>query len=96
MQGELEWPRLLERRGDRVLAVSDRQNRRPTRSHRRDPSYWPPGPDFDVGELFTDEFAARYGYEDPDAPGSFLTLCELFERGIVAKTSPRSTARRAR
>lgn len=47
------------------------------------PSFWPPGPNFDVGELFTDAFAQRYGFEDPDAPGSFLSLCELFERGMI-------------
>ncbi len=47
------------------------------------PSFWPPGPNFDVGELFTAAFAARYGFENPDRPGSYLTMCELFERGII-------------
>ena len=47
------------------------------------PSFWPPGPNFDVGELFTSAFAPRYGFENPDQPGSYLTMCQLFERGIV-------------
>ncbi len=47
------------------------------------PSFWPPGPNFDVGQLFTEAFAARYGFADPDRPGQFLTMCALFERGIV-------------
>jgi hypothetical protein len=47
------------------------------------PSYWPPGPNFDAGALFAEEFAARYGFEDPDQPGAYLNLCEIFERGLV-------------
>lgn len=47
------------------------------------PSFWPPGPNFDVGELFTQQFAPRYGFEDPDQPGSYLSMCELFEKGII-------------
>lgn len=47
------------------------------------PTFWPPGPPFDVGELFTTAFAARYGFANPDQPGSFLTMCELFERGLI-------------
>jgi hypothetical protein len=41
--------------------------------------YW----GFDYGALFTEEFAAHYGIEDPDAPGTYLDLCELSERGLV-------------
>ena len=33
--------------------------------------------------LFSQEFAAHYGYPDPDDPSRFLGLCDLFERGIV-------------
>ncbi|NUP07742.1 MAG: hypothetical protein HOW73_16970 [Polyangiaceae bacterium] len=49
------------------------------------PDFWPPETPngWDVGELFTEGFAPRLGYEDPDAPGEFLTMCELFERGLV-------------
>jgi hypothetical protein len=36
-----------------------------------------------VGELFTQTFASRFGFEDPDEPGRFLTLCDLFERGTI-------------
>lgn len=41
--------------------------------------YW----GFDYEKLFTPEFAAHYGIESPDAPGTYLTLCELSERGLV-------------
>jgi hypothetical protein len=49
------------------------------------PEFWPPETSngFDVGQLFTDAFAPRLGYEDPDAPGEYLTMCELFERGLI-------------
>jgi hypothetical protein len=47
------------------------------------PSFWPPGPNFDVGQLYTPAFAQRYGFADPDRPGQFLSLCTLFERGII-------------
>jgi hypothetical protein len=47
------------------------------------PSFWPPGPNFDVGELFTAAFAARFGFQDPAQPGRHLTLCELFESGVI-------------
>ncbi|MEJ7728576.1 MAG: hypothetical protein WKG00_05125 [Polyangiaceae bacterium] len=49
------------------------------------PELWPPQTPngWDVGQLFTEEFAPRLGYEDPDAPGQYLTMCELFERGII-------------
>jgi hypothetical protein len=38
---------------------------------------------FDYEQLFSPEFAARYGIEDPDEPGQVLDLCELFVRGLV-------------
>ncbi len=41
--------------------------------------YW----GFDYERLFTPELAALYGIENPDAPGTYLTLCELSERGLV-------------
>lgn len=49
------------------------------------PDFWPPASPsgFDVGELFTEEFAPRLGYPDPDVVGRSLTMCELFERGII-------------
>ncbi len=36
---------------------------------------------FDYKQLFSAEFAPYYGFEDPDAPGTYLTLCELIESG---------------
>ena len=52
-----------------------------TRYPREDPveGYW----GFDYERLFSAEFAAYYGIEDPDAPGEALRLCELFQRGLV-------------
>jgi hypothetical protein len=41
--------------------------------------YW----GFDYEALFTADFAAQIGIEDPDEEGRFLTLCELSERGLV-------------
>lgn len=38
---------------------------------------------FDYEALFTEEFAAHYGVEDPGQPGRHLTLCELSDRGLV-------------
>jgi hypothetical protein len=52
-----------------------------TRFPREEPrdEYW----GFDYEQLFDDTFAGYYGYEDPDVPGRYLTLCELSERGLV-------------
>ncbi len=49
------------------------------------PAFWPQASDkgFDVGELFTDAFAPRFGFVDPTSPGRFLNLCDLFERGEI-------------
>lgn len=49
------------------------------------PDFWPlrGNEGFDVGELFTDEFAPRLGYRDPSDSTRFLPMCELFERGLV-------------
>ena len=45
---------------------------------------WQPGmTNFAYERLYTDEFAAWYGYPDPDHAGRFLTLAELVDRGIV-------------
>jgi hypothetical protein len=41
--------------------------------------YW----GFDYEKLFGSEQAALWKIEDPDAPGTPLTLCELSERGLV-------------
>jgi hypothetical protein len=38
---------------------------------------------FDYASLFEPAFAPHFGFEDPDAPGTFLPLCELVERGLV-------------
>jgi hypothetical protein len=38
---------------------------------------------FDASALFTPAFAANYGYPDPADPSRSLTLCELFEGGII-------------
>lgn len=38
---------------------------------------------FDYEQLFGERFAELYGFEDPDSPGRYLTLCELSERGLV-------------
>jgi hypothetical protein len=38
---------------------------------------------FDVGALFSQSFASYYNYPDPTEPSGYLTLCELFERGII-------------
>jgi hypothetical protein len=46
---------------------------------------WPLTADggFNYGGIFSPEFAELVGYEDPEAPSQNLTLCELFERGLV-------------
>ncbi|NJK33258.1 MAG: hypothetical protein HC927_13150 [Deltaproteobacteria bacterium] len=49
---------------------------------REDPQegYW----SFDYEQLFTEQFAARYGIVDPNDPDAGpLPLCELVERGLV-------------
>jgi hypothetical protein len=38
---------------------------------------------FDTGGLFTPAFAPYYGFPDPANASRSLTLCELFERGII-------------
>ncbi len=38
---------------------------------------------FDYEQLFTEEFAALMGIEDPDDPGAALDLCTLIDRGLV-------------
>jgi hypothetical protein len=57
------------------------------------PSGWPnpsstllptgPTGEFDVLALFSSTFAALYGFPDPNMPTRALSLCELFERGII-------------
>ena len=57
------------------------------------PSGWPnpsstrlptaPTGEFDVLALFSSTFAALYGFPDPNTPTRALSLCELFERGII-------------
>lgn len=37
----------------------------------------------DYAALFSEAFAPRFGFEDPDAPGSYLDLCELVESGRI-------------
>jgi hypothetical protein len=38
---------------------------------------------FDTAALFSRSFAINYGFPDPSSPARFLTLCELFERGVI-------------
>jgi hypothetical protein len=38
---------------------------------------------FDYGALYGEEVAAQLGYEDPQEPGRFRTLCELVDAGEV-------------
>ena len=38
---------------------------------------------WDTGALFNSTFAEIFGYPDPTAPGQFLSLCSLFQRGMV-------------
>ncbi len=38
---------------------------------------------FDTEALFTESFAVHYGFTDPSTPSRYLTLCELFEDGII-------------
>jgi hypothetical protein len=38
---------------------------------------------FDTAALFSRSFAVNYGFPDPSSPARFLTLCELFERGVL-------------
>ena len=57
------------------------------------PSGWPnpsstrlptaPTGEFDVLALFSSTFAALYEFPDPNMPTRALSLCELFERGII-------------
>jgi hypothetical protein len=39
--------------------------------------------EFDVQALFSSQFADRYGFPDPKTPARSLSLCELFEQGII-------------
>src|SRR6478752_4523934 len=41
-----------------------------------------PTGEFDPQALFSSQFADRYNFPDPKMPGRFLSLCELFERGV--------------
>jgi hypothetical protein len=38
---------------------------------------------FDASALFTQAFAAHYGIPDPTTPSRDLTLCQLFEQGVI-------------
>jgi hypothetical protein len=53
---------------------------------------------FDGSALFTPSFAAHYGFPDPADPAQPLTLCQLFERGIINElwlmTGDEATSRR--
>ncbi|MDH3285141.1 MAG: hypothetical protein OEQ13_10405 [Acidobacteriota bacterium] len=44
---------------------------------------WTSGINFVYSELYTDAFAADYGYPDPSNPSRFLTLGELVNRGMI-------------
>jgi hypothetical protein len=49
------------------------------------PNLWPMGSasGFDIGEIFSPSFAPLLGFADPDVPGRFFGLCELFESGRI-------------
>ncbi len=47
------------------------------------PAAVPTGSDFIYEGLFTQAFAVHYGYVDPADNSRYLTLCDLFEKGIV-------------
>jgi hypothetical protein len=57
------------------------------------PSGWPnpsstklptgPTGEFDVLALFSSQFAELYGFPDPTTPTRALSLCELYEQGII-------------
>jgi len=57
------------------------------------PSGWPnpsstllptaPTGEFDPLALFSSQFAERYAFPDPKMPARWLSLCELFEQGVV-------------
>jgi hypothetical protein len=57
------------------------------------PSGWPnpsstllptaPTGEFDVQALFSSQLAARYAFPDPKTPSRSLSLCELFEQGVI-------------
>ncbi len=53
---------------------------------------------FDASALFKQAFAAYYGYPDPGNPSQYLTLCQLFEQGIINElwlmTGDEGTSRR--
>jgi len=66
-------PVFLNYQIDKVVDLRD-----PTATY---PSFWPPEP-FDLGALFSKEFAPHWGYKDP-ADSHDLALCEIFERGLV-------------
>jgi hypothetical protein len=64
------------------------------------PAVWPTqggggNPQFNYEGLFSAAFAQNYGYADPLVPNRFLTLCELFEKGIINElwvSAPRGTS----
>lgn len=53
---------------------------------------------FDAGALFTTSFAHNYGFSDPGNPSQSLTLCQLFEQGVINElwlmTGDEGTSRR--
>jgi hypothetical protein len=49
----------------------------------RKPMGWMGAWSFDYGALFNDTFAKYYDIKNPDDPSKVLSLCELFDRGIV-------------
>lgn len=38
---------------------------------------------FDPTALFSAQFAPKYGFTDSSSPSGYLTLCQLFEKGII-------------
>lgn len=44
---------------------------------------WTDGNNFTYEQLYTEEFAEHFGFEDPQNPGAFLNLEQLLDRGII-------------
>jgi hypothetical protein len=44
---------------------------------------WTDGNNFAYEQLYTEEFAEYFGFEDPDSPGTYLLLEQLVERGFI-------------
>ncbi len=74
-------PPLLDYQLAKVVSLRDSE---PSASPYPTSTAWPRGSGAtDYAAFFAASFAPRYGYEDPDTPGSYLTLCDLVDRGFI-------------